>query len=667
MLKKEVLDLRKFSVGKERVNFRLAQVFILSGMVISIASAVLLAWLIKIPILLSVFSGAPTMKFNAALCFVLSGLGLLAVVKKDKLLNVFGFSLALLAILIGSGSLLQYFIPVDLHLDDLFVQDPYPSTYPGRMARTTAVCFVLFGLSVITARSHQKIYRRIHKYALGFVALVSVMALFTYVLQGMTTTRVLVFNTMAIHTATSFFLLALAMSLVDRRNSYIDLISGVRVGSKVARKLLPFVVTMPLVLGVLVLYIVGSESISTEFGIALFTMIYASLGLMYTSWVSEKMNREDLQRKKLEHSLKLSSKELMENIRFKEKLVTTTPEYIFIISLSTLSIKYLNQDLFPEEKLKKERIEGMPLLSVLPYVHPRDRSKLTDLQRKLIKSSDDEVHDMEVRLKLKENKWEWFNVRGKVFQRPDGIWLEEYILLVRNITNQKENQKELLKARKFSIQGEIARTLAHELRNPIASIGMANEVLGKILDEAEKQKVQKYLEILDRSNHTLRELVDNLLNSSKYQVADLSTIDLTEVVESTIQKAADRIYLSGVEVVKKYSGSYHILADKEKLEIAILNILVNASEATIPDEGIIKVNITEEDSEVVLSIRDNGGGLEEEQVENLFEAFYTSKNTGIGVGLHSVKTIIEEHQARITVDSKPKKGTEFKIFFPKTS
>ena len=642
------------------------QIFLISGLVIGIALSVLMAWIYKMPTVLSVFSGAPSMKFNTALLFLFSGIGLLSLVKREKTLNAVGVFSGWLVVVNGFVSFLEYVLPLSLDLDNLFIQDTFPSTHPGRMARTTGLCFTSFGLALITARSSRLFFKRFHKYALGFVALISVMAVLTYILQGVTATRVLVFNTMAFHTAVSFFLLSLAMSLVNPRNYYIDFLSGVKVGSKLARKLLPFVVTMPLVLGISLLFIVGSKSIETELGITLYTIAYALLGLVYTSWTSQKLNFEDLQRKRLEHSLLVSQRELMENVRFKKKLVTTTPEYIFIINLSTSSIKYLNQDLFPGEEMKRENIEGMSLVNILPYVHPRDREKLTDLHRRLIKSSDEEVHDLELRLKLKENRWEWFSVRGKVFQRPDGVWLEEYILLVRNITNQKKTQKELMKARQFSIQGEIARTLAHELRNPIASIGMANQVLEKVLEGPEKQKVQKYLEILDRSNDTLRELVDNLLNSSKYEAAELSNQDLTEIVESSLKKAADRIYLSGVDITKNYTGSFSILADKEKLEIAIVNILVNASEATIPGEGIIEVCITDTDLEVVLSIKDNGEGLEEEQVEKLFEAFYTSKDSGMGVGLNSVKNIIEEHHARIEVDSRVNEGTEFRMFFPKT-
>lgn len=655
----------KNSVLIQKFNIRLSRIFLMSGTVVTVALAVLISWTVKLPLVLSVFSGAPTMKFNTALCFVLSGLGLISIVKKEKHLNSVGAVLGGVVILIGFSSFLEYFINVDLHIDNIFLQDPYTGTFPGRMARTTGLCFTFFGVALLTARSRRLSSKKLHKSVLGFVALISVMAILTFCLQSVTATKVLVFNSMAFHTAINFFLLSLGLSLIDPRNSYVDFISGVKVGSKLARKLLPFLITMPLVLGILLLYIAGSEIIDTEVGIALFTITYAFIGLLYTSWISGKLNLDDLERRRLEHSLDLSRKELIESARFKKKLVNTTPEFILIINLSTLSIRYLNKDLFPVEGLQKERIEGMPLIKVLPYVHPRDRQKFTDLHKKLIKSSDDEEYDLEVRLKLQHNKWEWFSLRAKVFHRPDGVWLEEYMLLMRNITNQKRTQKELMKAKQFSIQGEIARTLAHEMRNPIASIRMVKQVMEKSLSQAENLKVDKYLEILDRSNHTLEDLVNNLLNSSKYEPAELDSLDLTEVVESSIQKAADRIYLSGVEVVKNYNGPYQILADREKLEIAILNIILNASEATLPDEGVIEVSILEEDSEVLLSISDNGEGLEKEQVEKLFDAFYTTRDSGMGVGLNSVKNIIEEHQARISVDSKLNEGTRFKVFFPK--
>ncbi|MCG9970363.1 ATP-binding protein [Christiangramia crocea] len=364
---------------------------------------------------------------------------------------------------------------------------------------------------------------------------------------------------------------------------------------------------------------------------------------------------------------KLKDQELKETIRFKQELVRTSPETIVILNLKDQNVRYINKDIYPEEGLTKERILGTPIADIIPYIHPRDRERVLEFQRKILKSDDDDIHDIEIRLSLKGNRWEWFSVRGKIFHRRDANWVDEYVLLIRNINQQKETQKALINAEKFSIMGEVARTLAHELRNPITSIGMASEVLEKKLPDSEKEASQKYFRILENSTKTLNDMVSNLLNSSNYNKTVLVRQDLAEIIENILEKASDRIYLAGIEVNKNYKGPYYVLADREKLEIALLNIIVNASEAVVPDEGIISIDINDQDKDILLCISDNGHGLEKEQKERLFDAFYTTKKTGVGVGLNSVKSILEEHDSRIEVCSELNKGTTFRIYFPKVN
>lgn len=360
---------------------------------------------------------------------------------------------------------------------------------------------------------------------------------------------------------------------------------------------------------------------------------------------------------------KEKAKELEDTVRFKQELIHATPEVIMIIDLNTFSIRYINKDLLPEVGLTREKISGKLLQDVIPYIHPRDREKVIDLHRNLLKASDKKIIEVEVRLKLKGATWEWFNIRGKIFKRRDAAWVDEYVLLIRNINQQKETQKALSKAEKLSIQGEIARTFAHELRNPLASIGMVSEVLNQKIKIAGNDDFDNYFGILKRSTKTLNDLVTTLLNVSNYSPSELEPADLGEVMDQIIHKAADRIYLSGIQVIKNYKGKFPILADKEKLEIALLNILVNSSEATIPGEGIIQIEIREHETDYMLSITDNGQGMDQDQIDHLFEAFYTKKDTGMGIGMSSVKNILDEHDAHIKVYSKLNEGATFKIYF----
>ncbi|MCM4158717.1 PAS domain S-box protein [Antarcticibacterium flavum] len=361
---------------------------------------------------------------------------------------------------------------------------------------------------------------------------------------------------------------------------------------------------------------------------------------------------------------KRQTQRMEEAVKFNKQLVQTSPDTIFIINLDKYIVRYINQDMLPNVGMTKERIEGMSLPDVLAYLHPRDREKLVDFHKKILKSGDDEIHDAEFRVKTSGSNWEWFNARGKIFSRKEADWVEEYVLLVRNITEQKNTQLALINAEKLSIQGEVARTFAHELRNPLASIRMATDVIKHKLERSQQEEMNNYLDILSRSTNVLNDLVSNLLNASNYTALKLEKTDLALCVEHSLEQAADRIYLTGINVIKNYDdGPYYILADKEKLKIALLNIIVNASEATTPQEGVIELKIEKHKTDFLLSIKDNGHGLEQDQIDRLFDAFYTNKSTGTGIGLTSVKNILKEHDAQIAVKSAPKQGTTFEILF----
>ncbi len=639
---------------------------LLSLGVLIISLIVIFSWRADFKFFLGIFPGAPTMKFNTALLFLLSSLGLLSSTKKDDTFTYLNYLLGSLIILLSLTTLVQFIAGIDFGIDNFLYKDDLTLNYPGRMARATAFCFALFGLALISSKLKGNITRKITKYSLAVIALITILAALTYFLQAFASTKVLIFNSMAFHTALSFFILALGLSLCNPKSSYIDLLSGEELGSKLARKLLPFLIFLPLALSLVLLYITATQSLNTELGITLYTIFYAVFGIFFTSWVAYKLNHQDSERLKLEKSLYKTNQELNETIRFKKQLVRTSPDTIMIINLNDQKVRYINKDINPGLGMGKERIQGMNIAEILPFVHPRDRETLIDLHKNLLKSTDDDIHDIEIRLKLKGTNWEWFSVRGKVFNRRDENWVDEYVLLVRNINEQKSTQKDLMNAEKFSIQGELARMLAHELRNPIASISMATEVLGHKVGSSQKEDLKNYFQILSRSAKTLDKLVTNILTSANYSPCVLKEEDLACIIDSSIEKASDRIYLSGITINKRYQeGCYPVLADKEKLEIAIVNILVNASEAVVPDEGRIEIKIENNNTDFLLSISDNGHGLESDQIDKLFDAFYTNKDTGVGVGLNSVKNIMEEHDAKIEVFSKPNQGATFKMYFHK--
>ncbi|GHA29330.1 hypothetical protein GCM10007103_08180 [Salinimicrobium marinum] len=366
---------------------------------------------------------------------------------------------------------------------------------------------------------------------------------------------------------------------------------------------------------------------------------------------------EDISRRKMK------SLRLKENVQFKKQIAKTSPDIIMILNLQEENVRYINRDMAPHSGRRKKEIDGMPLSGILPLIHPHDREKALDFHSKITKAKDKEILDIEFRFKSKEDQWEWFNGRGKVFMRNKESKVCEYILLLRNIEQQKRTQKALLNAEKLSIKGEVARTLAHELRNPMASIGMAADVLTQKLAEQKNGDLENYIGIIKRSNGILNKLVTDLLNASNYSQFHPIKCCLAATLEKALKAADDRIHLVGIKVSKNYSGTYNILGDPEKLKIAFLNIIINASEAMNPNQGVLHLKITSNSKDHILTITDNGCGMEKTQIDKLFDAFYTQKPQGVGIGLNSVKSILEEHDAKVLVDSELNKGTSFHLTF----
>lgn len=361
---------------------------------------------------------------------------------------------------------------------------------------------------------------------------------------------------------------------------------------------------------------------------------------------------------------KRRTKTLKDNIRFKKQLITTSPDIILIFNLYDEKVRFMNRDFSSSPQLTKDKIIGMPLLKIIPLLHPQDREKALEFHTRLLNASDKDVIDFEFRLKGEGGSWDYYNARAKIFMRNKNGNPYEYIILLRNVQDQKRTQQALMNAEKLSIKGEIARTLAHELRNPLASIGMSADILDKKIEEPEKKQLDTYINIIKRSTKTLNNLVTDLLTTSNYSPAVLNKCCLASTLNKALAQAKDRIYLAGIKVIKNYKGHYYINADQEKLKIALLNLIVNASEAMTPNEGILTLSIERTDNHYKLLITDNGCGMEPEQIERLFESFYTNKVGGMGVGLSSVKNIIEEHNATIDVQSQPNKGTTFILTFP---
>lgn len=218
-----------------------------------------------------------------------------------------------------------------------------------------------------------------------------------------------------------------------------------------------------------------------------------------------------------------------------------------------------------------------------------------------------------------------------------------------------------IQTEKMEATYRLMNTLTHEIRNPLTNIILA---VDGIVDEGVNENQKTYADIAKRSSNRINEIVTDLLNSSRKIELKFEQVDLKDVLEEVLQIARDSSKLNNVEIkVDICDTVIKKPIDKDKLKIAFLNLIFNAIEANDKEKGLINVKLTAKQNGAELLIEDHGSGIGEEDLNKLFEPYFTTKEKGMGLGLVSTLNIIKAHQAKIEVQSKVGKGTLFKINF----
>jgi len=243
---------------------------------------------------------------------------------------------------------------------------------------------------------------------------------------------------------------------------------------------------------------------------------------------------------------------------------------------------------------------------------------------------------------------------------------EWYQGIVRDISEQKRAQRELIMAEKLTMTGKIARSIAHEVRNPLTNLSLALEQLKDEL-ATDDEYITMFTDIIGRNIDRIGQLITEMLNSSKHRELERKKQDFNAVVKSTLQLVSDRVKLKQMRLKTSFSTRNCIaLIDRDQVKTALLNILVNAVEAMKDGEGILEVSTScTDDDQVCVEITDNGGGISDADRQRLFDPFFTGKSGGMGLGLTATQNIMKSHKGTIEVESTLGIGTTFRLYFPK--
>lgn len=227
---------------------------------------------------------------------------------------------------------------------------------------------------------------------------------------------------------------------------------------------------------------------------------------------------------------------------------------------------------------------------------------------------------------------------------------------------QEETQLQLERSHKLSMVGRMAAGVAHEIKNPLASIKGAAEILSdSSTSEKDKEEFRKIaLNEIKRVNGTVKEFLD----FARPKEPKLEKMNLSSAISAGIRQMERQLKGSGIRMSSDIQENLFIYGDSEKMHQVFLNLILNAIDASETDSAIDVVLRDADTGGVLLKIRDSGKGIDQSEIEDIFEPFYTTKPSGTGLGLTIVKAIIENHNGRIQIHSEPGVGTEIEVFFP---
>jgi C4-dicarboxylate-specific signal transduction histidine kinase len=231
-------------------------------------------------------------------------------------------------------------------------------------------------------------------------------------------------------------------------------------------------------------------------------------------------------------------------------------------------------------------------------------------------------------------------------------------------------QAELARVARLTTMGEMASSIAHEINQPLASVVNNANAARRWLDRDPPN--------IEEAQAALRRIVNDgergsgIIGSIRAMVkkGDLSRaqIDLNELINDALRLAADQFQRHGVSIRSELADDLpRVTANRVQLQQVMLNLLMNAAEAMLPiydHERLVRVRSEKHDQGALIEVADSGTGIEPDDAKRIFEAFFTTKAEGMGMGLSICRSIVEAHGGRITMAKAVPQGTVFQVILP---
>ncbi len=236
--------------------------------------------------------------------------------------------------------------------------------------------------------------------------------------------------------------------------------------------------------------------------------------------------------------------------------------------------------------------------------------------------------------------------------------VESVLFISQDITLQKEARVERARAEKLQLTRNILRNIAHEVRNPLTNINLASEELKDTC--AQVPGGEMFFDIIDRNTHRINKLVTEIMQFTKTPGIVPEPVKVEELLRKVQGTIEDRIKLREITFLRRNScKELELKIDKGKMTMALGNIAINAIEAVETGTGKVSIRAWKTGDELIVSISDNGVGMDKETLGKIYDPFHTGKSSGMGLGLTGAFNVIKAHDGEVKVESTPGKGTTF--------
>lgn len=215
---------------------------------------------------------------------------------------------------------------------------------------------------------------------------------------------------------------------------------------------------------------------------------------------------------------------------------------------------------------------------------------------------------------------------------------------------------------KLQILGKLAASLTHEIKNPLSVLKLNLDYL-KLSEEKFDQETIECIDSSLEAAEIINQLVYSTLELSRRNRNSFEKSNLNEIVEKALTITKGLANKKGITFELNLDESIeNIDANDTNILQVFLNLISNGIEAS-QDNSVIKIKTSQNNGKVIAEVTDEGVGIDDKDIDKIFDAFYTNKENGTGLGLSVCKSILDEHRAKITVNNNFEKGTQFKIEF----